>query len=182
VPLNAITQANALGITQSHFGCIIKQGDEWERFASAHKDVSMIKMSMRVNPSWPTSIYRAPNKAPLAVVPMKGHRTELWTQKSRPLDHALWVRCHPMTIAHAPRVLAFEFNCCRASTAPCRASDYASDPVAGPTAPRVQRCLVSSRELKTTPDLIRPIPLDQASLSLEHFAFSLSCYNYLCNL
>jgi hypothetical protein len=33
VPLDVITQTNALGITQSHFGCTIKHGDEWERVA-----------------------------------------------------------------------------------------------------------------------------------------------------
>jgi hypothetical protein len=54
--------------------------------------------------------------------------------------------------------------------------------VVGPTAPRVRRCPVSSRELKTTPDLIRPIPLNQASLSLEHSTYSLCCDNYLRNL
>jgi hypothetical protein len=86
---------------------------EWERFASAHMDVSMIKISKRVSPIRPTSIYRAPNKAPLAV--------EL--RINRDLRTFFRVRRLPATIAHAPHVLAFEFNCCHTPTTPCWAPD-----------------------------------------------------------
>jgi hypothetical protein len=48
VPLDAITQANALWITPNSLECKIKQEIEWERFDLAHKDVSMTKMSKRV--------------------------------------------------------------------------------------------------------------------------------------
>ena len=63
VPLDAITQANARGITQSHFRFAIKsKRDEWEGVCSAHKDLKNVKSLREMPWSRLPSIYRAPQK------------------------------------------------------------------------------------------------------------------------
>jgi hypothetical protein len=47
VPLDANSEANALEITQSHFGFTTK-GDEWEGVCTAQEYVKMIKNAKRV--------------------------------------------------------------------------------------------------------------------------------------
>jgi len=49
-----------LGSLPISLGWWINEGDEWEIFGLAHKDVSLMKMSKRVNLSRPTYIYRGP--------------------------------------------------------------------------------------------------------------------------
>jgi hypothetical protein len=49
VPLDAITQAIALGSLNLTLILQTSKGDEWEGVALAHKDVSQIKMAKRVS-------------------------------------------------------------------------------------------------------------------------------------
>jgi hypothetical protein len=60
MPLDVITQANVLGITQSHFEFTIKQEDKWEGECSTHKDVKDVKWSREMPWSRPNTIYRCP--------------------------------------------------------------------------------------------------------------------------
>jgi len=62
-------QANALRSLRISLRGQINEGDVWEAFSLAHKDVSMTKMSKIVSQSRPSSIYKAP-KALIVVAPL----------------------------------------------------------------------------------------------------------------
>jgi hypothetical protein len=50
------------GSLPTHLECITKQENEWERFGSAQRMLSHVRMTKRVSQTWPSSIYRALEK------------------------------------------------------------------------------------------------------------------------
>jgi hypothetical protein len=88
-------------------------------FCSAHKDVSMIKVSKRVGLSLPSSIYRAPRAH------IRGHLTQsLCTDRMRYRVH--WTR--PVTsvpsLWDSHVFWPFETSCCRPMAPSCTLTTY----------------------------------------------------------
>jgi len=73
VPLDVITQANALRSPSISLGCAINERDEKERVTLAQKYVHKFKMPRELSQSRPTHIYKPPLKVP--TVRYKGGKT-----------------------------------------------------------------------------------------------------------